>query len=309
MTPVGSVDSVSSRSVVPVGPEAAEEVLGVVRAAFGARPPLDPPANAAAETVETIRARLESHGGLLAEFEGTPAGAMIFELDGDTMFLRRFGVVPEVQGKGVAGALVEAALEAARASGATSAAVLAREELPASISFWERHGFARVDHISPFIELRRPLDHVVAVPDAESMHELGARIGSRLRAGDLVLLIGGLGAGKTTFTQGLGAGLGVRGPVTSPTFVISRVHPSEVGGPALVHVDAYRLSGLEELDDLDLDASLDAAVTVVEWGEGVAEALAESRLEVRIERSGDIEDEEREVRVHGLGPRWIGATW
>ncbi len=131
----------------------------------------------------------------------------------------------------------------------------------------------------------------------------------RLRAGDLVLLVGDLGAGKTTFTQGLGEGLGVRGPVTSPTFVIARVHPSEVGGPPLVHVDAYRLGGLGELDDLDLDASLDEAVTVVEWGEGIAEGLAESRLEVRITRSGSIDDESRTVRVTGVGPRWEPESW
>ena len=103
------------------------------------------------------------------------------------------------------------------------------------------------------------------------------------------MLTGSLGAGKTTFTQGLGAGLGVRGAVTSPTFVIARVHPSEVGGPALVHVDAYRLGGIDELDDLDLDTSLDQAVTVVEWGEGLAEGLSESRLEVNIVR-GDADD-------------------
>ena len=126
------------------------------------------------------------------------------------------------------------------------------------------------------------------------MRGLGA-VGRRPGCGPVTwsLLIGDLGAGKTTFTQGLGAGLGVRGPVTSPTFVIARVHPSEVDGPALVHVDAYRLGGLDELDDLDLDTSLDEAVTVVEWGEGLAEGLAESRLEVRIERGDSVEDESR----------------
>ena len=142
------------------------------------------------------------------------------------------------------------------------------------------------------------------------MRRLGADLAGRLRAGDLVLLVGDLGAGKTTFTQGLGEGLGVRGPVTSPTFVIARVHPSEVGGPTLVHVDAYRLGGLDELDDLDLDASLDEAVTVVEWGEGIAEGLADSRLEVRISR-GD--STERRVpdrpRVTGVGPRWESEPW
>ena len=145
-------------------------------------------------------------------------------------------------------------------------------------------------------------------PDAESMRDLGRRVAEVLRPGDVVVLTGELGAGKTTFTQGLGAGLGVRGDVTSPTFVISRVHPSTVGGPALVHVDAYRLGGIAELDDLDLDTSLEDSVTVVEWGEGIAEGLAESRLEVRIERAVGAEaDEEldpRRVSVTGLGPRW-----
>jgi len=148
------------------------------------------------------------------------------------------------------------------------------------------------------------------------MRALGVEVARRLRAGDLVLLVGDLGAGKTTFAQGLGEGLGVRGPVTSPTFVIARVHPSEVGGPPLVHVDAYRLGGLEELDDLDLDASLDEAVTVVEWGSGIAEGLADSRLEVRIARSTAAPDpgdpdalDPRVVTLVPLGPRWLGVSW
>jgi tRNA threonylcarbamoyladenosine biosynthesis protein TsaE len=129
-----------------------------------------------------------------------------------------------------------------------------------------------------------------------------------LRAGDVVLLTGELGAGKTTFAQGVGAGLRVRGDVTSPTFVISRVHPSLSGGPPLVHVDAYRLGGVAELDDLDLDTSLDEAVTVVEWGEGIAEGLADDRVEVRIERAvadeaGELDP--RRVRVAPVGKRWL----
>ena len=127
----------------------------------------------------------------------------------------------------------------------------------------------------------------------------GARLGSLLRAGDLLVLTGGLGAGKTTLTQGIADGLGVRGPVTSPTFVIARVHPSVTGGPDLVHADAYRLSGLAELDDLDLDASLDAAVTIVEWGHGVAEHLSDAYLELTL--SGQ---DTRIVDVVGHGPRW-----
>ena len=123
------------------------------------------------------------------------------------------------------------------------------------------------------------------------------------------MLSGELGAGKTTFTQGLGAGLRVRGDVTSPTFVISRVHPPVDGGPPLVHVDAYRLGGIDELDDLDLDTSLDDAVTVVEWGEGIAEGLAESRLEIRIIRALAHQDEHadldpRRVLMTPIGPRW-----
>src|ERR1700704_5729814 len=103
------------------------------------------------------------------------------------------------------------------------------------------------------------------------MRALGRRLAAVLRPGDLVILAGPLGAGKTTLVQGIGTGLGVRGPVTSPTFVIARVHPSLVGGPSLVHVDAYRLGDALEVDDLDLDASLAESVTVVEWGEGKVE--------------------------------------
>ena len=137
------------------------------------------------------------------------------------------------------------------------------------------------------------------LPTADDTRALGRLLGAALRAGDLVVLTGGLGAGKTTLTQGLGEGLGVRGPVTSPTFVIARVHPSLVGGPPLVHVDAYRLGSLEELDALDLDASLEDCVTVVEWGHGLAEGLSEDYLEVFL--TGE---DERTAEVQGHGARW-----
>src|SRR4051794_36376643 len=114
-------------------------------------------------------------------------------------------------------------------------------------------------------------DVTLTVPDADATRELGTRLAALLRAGDLVLLSGGLGAGKTTLTQGIGAGLGVRGQVASPTFIIARVHPSLVHGPDLVHVDAYRLGSLDEVDALDLDTALEDSVTVVEWGEGKVE--------------------------------------
>ena len=139
----------------------------------------------------------------------------------------------------------------------------------------------------------------VRLPTVEDTQAWGARLGALLQAGDLLLLSGGLGAGKTSLTQGIADGLRVRGPITSPTYVIARVHPSLVGGPDLVHVDAYRLGGLAELDDLDLDASLDEAVTVVEWGHGVAEQLSDSYLEVTM--SGH---EARTVHLAGHGCRW-----
>jgi tRNA threonylcarbamoyladenosine biosynthesis protein TsaE len=142
---------------------------------------------------------------------------------------------------------------------------------------------------------------VVSTP--EEMRALGSRLASLFRAGDVVVLTGDLGAGKTTLVQGIGAGLGVRTPVLSPTFVIARVHRD--GRIPLVHVDAYRLGSVEEVDDLDLDADLDNSLTVVEWGEGLAERLSGDRLQVRIRRSaGDTDDETRWVRLEGVGQRW-----
>ena len=140
------------------------------------------------------------------------------------------------------------------------------------------------------------------LPEVDDTHRFGETLGRMLRPGDLVVLTGELGAGKTTLTQGIGAGLGVRGPVTSPTFVISRVHPSTRGGPPLVHVDAFRLDGAPELDDLDLDAAVEESVTVVEWGHGLAEGLAEDRLEVVLE--ADPDTERREAVVTAYGSRW-----
>ena len=144
------------------------------------------------------------------------------------------------------------------------------------------------------------------IATGEDMRDLGRRLAALLRPGDLVILAGPLGAGKTTLVQGIGAGLGVRGPVTSPTFVIARVHPAVAGsGPALVHADAYRLGSIGEVDDLDLDTDAASAVTVVEWGTGLAEILAEDRLEITIEpdRDGDA----RTVRINAHGARWNGA--
>jgi tRNA threonylcarbamoyladenosine biosynthesis protein TsaE len=160
------------------------------------------------------------------------------------------------------------------------------------------------------------LDRSFAVPDAVAMRALaGTVVAPHLRAGDLVILTGDLGAGKTTFTQGLGEALGVRGPIASPTFIIARTHPSLVDGPALVHVDAYRLSSLAELDDLDLDASLEDAVTVVEWGDA-ATALSEDRLHVSIARTrgGEFDLDaadggNRTVTLEAHGARWANVDF
>ena len=135
-----------------------------------------------------------------------------------------------------------------------------------------------------------------AVPTAAEMHALGRRLASVLRAGDLLVLTGPLGAGKTALMQGIGAGLDVRGAVVSPTFVIARVHR---GPLPLVHVDAYRLGSLDEVDDLDLDVDTADAVTAVEWGAGLVEQLADAWLEIAITRADDSEQRSVELLPHG----------
>ena len=132
-------------------------------------------------------------------------------------------------------------------------------------------------------------ERTLDVRTAEQTHALAAALGAQLEAGDLVVLTGELGAGKTTFTQGLGEGLGVRAGIISPTFVLVRIHPNlpdgpRPGGPDLVHVDAYRLESAAEIDDIDLENTMDSAVTVVEWGRDRVEHLSESRLEVDLHR-------------------------
>jgi tRNA threonylcarbamoyladenosine biosynthesis protein TsaE len=138
---------------------------------------------------------------------------------------------------------------------------------------------------------RSPQPGTATLPSIEDTVALGSRLGQQLRAGDVVVLSGPLGAGKTVLAQGIAAALDVDGPVISPTFVLARVHRARrAGAPAMIHVDMYRLldhSGadlLGELDSLDLDTELDEAVVVVEWGEGIAERLSERHLDIRLER-------------------------
>jgi tRNA threonylcarbamoyladenosine biosynthesis protein TsaE len=181
-------------------------------------------------------------------------------------------------------------------------------------------------------------EKTLAATTAEQTHNLGVRLAGVLEAGDLLVLSGELGAGKTTFTQGLGEGLGVRSGVISPTFVLVRIHPNlpdgpRPGGPDLVHVDAYRLGSAAEIDDIDLENTLDSSVTVVEWGHDRVEHLTDSRLEIDLHRAiglgagdgaaaltagrtrdgetldfdNEDTDEPRTIVMRGYGPRWASV--
>lgn len=183
----------------------------------------------------------------------------------------------------------------------STALIAAAEEFAAEEGF----GWAIVDNG------RRRLPVVVTVPTPEAMQELGVRLSGLARAGDLLLLSGDLGAGKTTLTQGIGAGLGVGGPVTSPTFVLARIHRARPGRPDLVHVDAYRLGSVDEVADIDLDSDADDSVTVIEWGTGVAEQLSADRLEIDIRRSqggSGCGPDPRIVLLRPVGDRWAGVN-
>ena len=184
-----------------------------------------------------------------------------------------------------------------------------------------------------------------ATGTAEQTQHLAGKLAGLLRAGDLIILSGELGAGKTTFTQGLGRSLGVREGIISPTFVLVRIHPNvpdgtNPGGPDLVHVDAYRLGTPGEIDDIDLENTMDSSVTVVEWGVDRVEHLAASRLEIELVRAvgdagavagaqpetlseieddeldfsssfdaDDDDDEPRTLRLIAVGPRWAGVDF
>lgn len=284
-----------------VGADRAEDVLAVIHAAFADRPVLAPPATALDETLESVAAALAANGGLLATYDGEPVGTLIFASSGRLLGLRRVGVLTSARRHGIASLLAQRAAAVAGERRYAGLTLEARAELPSTIAFWKGHGYVEVDRDGPRLHLQRLLPQVHTLPTPEDTQMAGRNLASVLRAGDLVILTGDLGAGKTTFTQGLGAGLGVRGPITSPTFVIARVHPSLVDGPALIHVDAYRLGDAAELDDLDLDTDLDEAVTVVEWGSGLAETLSADRLELTLNRAAD------DVRTLTITP--VGARW
>ena len=294
MTEIRQVDAAS-----------ADDVVAVIHEAFSGRPTLDPPSTALDETAESVGSILAEHGGLLATHDGEPVGALLFADHGQLLGLRRVGVLERARHHGVARMLADAAAGVATERGKVGLDLEARAELPQTIAFWQKHGYVEVERDGPRLRMLSLLPLRITLPTVEDTRAVGERLGPVLRAGDLLILTGDLGAGKTTLTQGLGDGLGVRGPVTSPTFVIARVHPSLGGGPELVHVDAYRLGDSAELDDLDLDTDLDQAVTVVEWGSGLAEALSTDRLELRLERA---DDDVRSLTLTPVGARWLDAN-
>ena len=287
--------------ILTVDSSRAADVLAVIHESFADRPPLDPPATALDETLESIGEALDAHGGLLVEHEGDPVGALLLEPRGRLLGLRRVGVLASVRGLGVAAKMANRAEQIAAARHFGGIELEARVELPKTVEFWSKLGYVESGHNGNRLNMLKMLPITRILVTAEDTRAYGEWLAELLRPGDLVILTGDLGAGKTTLTQGIGAGLDVRGDVTSPTFVISRVHPPLNSGPPLVHVDAYRLGGAAELDDLDLDTDIEDAVTVVEWGEGLAEALSIDRLELSLTR-GD--DDRRTLSLTPVGSRW-----
>ena len=282
-----------------------DALVRVIHRAFEARPVIGARPDALRDDAAAVAAVVATGSGYVAELDGEPVGVTLAgrRLDG-SIRLGRVSVLPEHRRAGIASFLIGVVLDDLAMAGETAVHLLARQEYPQIEAWWVRHGFARAGAEGDCWVMTRALPVAVEVPDADAMRALGRRLAPLLRAGDLVIPSGDLGAGKTTFTQGLGAGLRVSGPVISPTFVLSRVHPPLGDGPALVHVDAYRLGTAAELEDLDLDASLADSVTVVEWGTGVAETLASDRLEVDIRRGLDADDETRWVFLTPIGARY-----
>jgi tRNA threonylcarbamoyladenosine biosynthesis protein TsaE len=293
--------------VVEPTPAEAQAICDLIVEAFGNRPPVDPPPPALSETPSKVTAALAEGFGVLALVEDQPAGIVIVSIDGPMAGIHRVSVRPGFQRLGIAAAMVEVAIEVLTARGVAAVELIARAEFPKVVAWWQRHGFAEVDRQGRSLTFARQLPVRKVAPTAEDTTELGRRLAGVVRAGDVIIASGDLGAGKTTFTQGLGAGLGVVGSIISPTFVLSRVHPSTSGGPGLVHVDAFRLGSFAELEDLDLEVSLDDSVTLVEWGAGIAEGLAEDYLELDIRRGLDPEDETRWIFLTPIGDRWTAS--
>jgi len=298
-------------------PSDASVMHDVARRAFAARQPVDPPAAALSDTAADVANALRPPGfGVVAQVDGQIAGSLLVRLDeatgGRIATLRRVGVLPEYRRLGVADAMVRATLRGLADAGVSRARLLARAELPSTIQWWRVRGFM-TDHAVPARDRERLGDGYVmsaflptplVAATAGRMHELGVALAHRLQAGDVIIASGQLGAGKTVLAQGIGDGLGVRGPVISPTFVLSRLHRGT--GLGLVHVDAYRLGSAAELEDIDAGAGLGDAVTYIEWGAGLAEGLSDERLEAHIEVD---EQGARTVYFSPVGRRWRQFDW
>jgi tRNA threonylcarbamoyladenosine biosynthesis protein TsaE len=302
--------SVSDLVVSIASPQDAAAMVQVIHSAFGARPPLDPPSTAITETAESLAASLRRGSGVFARVGNCPAGVIMVlpGVDGVATF-SRVSVHPDLQRHGIASAMVAAAEELAAIQGFQQVELFTRTEFPEFLAFWQHRGFV-VDRAVPHgLILVKPLPLAIKVPTREAMVRLGDRLAQLLERGDVIIAGGDLGAGKTTLTQGIGQGLGSEGPIISPTFVLCRIHHSTIGRPTLMHVDAYRLSTASELDDLDLDAAVAESITVVEWGQGIADGLAQDRLEIDIwtspaNLSATGDDSERLVTIRTVGDRW-----
>lgn len=310
--PGGGPDDYPSSTVTPA-PEAtirlatpadAPELHRVIHAAFAARLPVDPPADALSDSVDDVAAAVAGGYGVVAELAGELVAGLLIQIDGDVATLRRVSVLPSDSGRGLARDLVASALLLAAEVGCRDAELLTRREFPELVRWWQGHGFDIVREVEQGFILARSLPVVIDAPTADAMRDLGRRLAALLVPGDVIIATGDLGAGKTTLAQGIGAGLAVSGPIISPTFVISRVHPATAQGPDFVHVDAYRMGDAAELADIDLDASLARSVTFIEWGQGKAEWLSDERLEIAIERGTATDDDGRTLVLTGTGARW-----
>jgi tRNA threonylcarbamoyladenosine biosynthesis protein TsaE len=304
--------SVSDLVVSIASPQDAAAMVEVIHSAFDARPPVDPPSDADQETADTLAGKLRRGSGVFAQVGGRPAGVIVVlpYAVGVARF-SRVSVHPDLQRHGIASAMVAAAEELAAIRGFERVELLARKEFPEFIAFWLHRGFAVDRTVEHGVILAKPLPLAIKVPTSDAMVRLGERLAELLQQGDVILASGDLGAGKTTLTKGIGRRLGSEGPIISPTFVLSRIHHSRTGRPTLMHVDVYRLSTASELDDLDLDAAVADSITVVEWGQGIAEGLSDDRLEIDIwtseADSSANGDSERVVTIRPVGARWRGV--
>ena len=294
-------------------PDDAAAVLAVTRAAFGTGPPLEPPSGAASEALDQVTADLMDEGGVVGEHDGMVVATLRLRRRDRAFWLRRVAVAPAMSRRAVGSRLVAwTHAHLAQHSDLEELRVGVRTSRPGARRFWEELGYTPSTHHDYWQELRRDPPYSDVVATAAAMRAVGTRLAAVLQPGDLIVCTGGLGAGKTTLAQGVGAGLGVAGPITSPTFVLARRHrPLAAGrrGVPFVHADTYRLGAvadpLGELDGLDLDSGLDDAVTFVEWGEGLVEQLATNRVEVRL--CADPVSEDRTIVVDALGRRWAGV--